>query len=84
MRYPLKHRRNGSGGDINAKVNDTLELVGLGDYAFALAFIVGLLSLIPVVGSVISAVVITASSGSWTTGPRAPLGARSRSHRSSA
>ena len=31
--YPLKHRRNGAGGDINAKVNDTLELVGLGDYA---------------------------------------------------
>jgi iron(III) transport system ATP-binding protein len=31
--YPLKHRRNGSGGDINAKVNDTLELVGLSDYA---------------------------------------------------
>ena len=35
-------------------------IVGLGDYAFALAFIVGLLSLIPVVGSVISAVIITA------------------------
>lgn len=35
-------------------------IVGLGDYAFALAFIVGLLSLIPVVGSVISAVLITA------------------------
>ena len=35
-------------------------LVGLGDYAFALAFVVGLLSLIPVVGSVISAVLITA------------------------
>ncbi|QBR91693.1 AI-2E family transporter [Nocardioides euryhalodurans] len=34
--------------------------VGLGDYSFALAFIVGLLSLIPVVGSVISAVLITA------------------------
>ena len=31
--YPLKHRRNGGGGDINAKVDDTLELVGLGDYA---------------------------------------------------
>jgi iron(III) transport system ATP-binding protein len=31
--YPLKHRRNSGGGDINAKVNDTLELVGLGDYA---------------------------------------------------
>ena len=30
--YPLKHRKNG-GGDINAKVNDTLTLVGLGDYA---------------------------------------------------
>ena len=35
-------------------------IVGLGDYAFALAFVVGLLSLIPVVGSVISAVLITA------------------------
>ena len=34
--------------------------VGLGDYSFALAFVVGLLSLIPVVGSVISAVLITA------------------------
>src|SRR6516165_2624871 len=35
--YPLKHRRNGAngarGGDINAKVDETLELVGLGDYA---------------------------------------------------
>jgi iron(III) transport system ATP-binding protein len=31
--YPLKHRRKNGGGDINAKVNDTLELVGLGDYA---------------------------------------------------
>jgi iron(III) transport system ATP-binding protein len=31
--YPLKHRRNGSGGDINTKVNETLTLVGLGDYA---------------------------------------------------
>src|SRR5262249_57514210 len=32
--YPLKHRRNGSGGaGINAKVNETLELVSLGDYA---------------------------------------------------
>ncbi len=30
--YPLKYRR-GSGGDIAAKVRDTLELVGLGDYA---------------------------------------------------
>ncbi len=35
-------------------------IVGLGDYAFALAFVVGLLSLIPVVGSVVSAVLITA------------------------
>lgn len=35
-------------------------LVGLGEYAFALAFVVGLLSLIPVVGSVISAILITA------------------------
>ena len=35
-------------------------IVGLGDYAFALAFIVGLLSLIPVVGAVISGVIITA------------------------
>ncbi len=32
--YPLKHRRNGGGGgDIKAKVDDTLALVGLGDYA---------------------------------------------------
>jgi len=35
--YPLKHRRSGNGrggsGDINAKVNETLELVGLGEYA---------------------------------------------------
>jgi iron(III) transport system ATP-binding protein len=32
--YPLKHRRNGSGGaGINAKVDDTLQLVGLGDFA---------------------------------------------------
>ena len=35
--YPLKYRRNsganGRSGDINAKVNETLELVGLGDYA---------------------------------------------------
>jgi iron(III) transport system ATP-binding protein len=31
--YPLKHRKNSGGGDINAKVNDTLELVGLGEYA---------------------------------------------------
>jgi predicted PurR-regulated permease PerM len=35
-------------------------IVGLGDYSFALAFIVGLLSLIPVVGSVISGILITA------------------------
>lgn len=35
-------------------------IVGLGDYSFALAFVVGLLSLIPVVGSVISAILITA------------------------
>lgn len=34
-------------------------VVGLGDYAFALAFVVGLLSLIPVVGSVVSAILIT-------------------------
>ena len=33
--YPLKYRRNGGGGsgDITAKVNETLELVGLGEYA---------------------------------------------------
>src|SRR6185312_8292393 len=31
--YPLKHRKNVGGGDINAKVDDTLALVGLGDYA---------------------------------------------------
>jgi iron(III) transport system ATP-binding protein len=31
--YPLKHRRNNSGGDIDAKVKETLELVGLGEYA---------------------------------------------------
>ena len=31
--YPLKHRRNGGGGDIGTKVRETLELVGLGDYA---------------------------------------------------
>ncbi len=30
--YPLKHRRSGS-GDIDAKVRETLELVGLGEYA---------------------------------------------------
>lgn len=34
-------------------------LVGLGDYAFALAFIVGLLSLIPVVGAFVSGVIMT-------------------------
>ena len=34
-------------------------VVGLGDYAFALAFIVGLLSLIPVVGAVVSGIIIT-------------------------
>jgi iron(III) transport system ATP-binding protein len=32
--YPLKHRRaNNGGGNIKAKVDETLELVGLGDYA---------------------------------------------------
>ncbi|MEO5852925.1 MAG: AI-2E family transporter [Nocardioides sp.] len=35
-------------------------VIGLGDYAFALAFVVGLLSLIPIVGAVVSAVIITA------------------------
>jgi iron(III) transport system ATP-binding protein len=30
--YPLKHRKNG-GGNIKAKVDETLELVGLGEYA---------------------------------------------------
>lgn len=35
-------------------------IVGLGDYAFALAFIVGLLSLIPVIGAVVSGIIITA------------------------
>ena len=34
-------------------------IVGLGDYSFALAFVVGLLSLIPVVGSIISGAIIT-------------------------
>lgn len=34
-------------------------LVGLGDYSFALAFIVGLLSLVPVVGAVVSGIIIT-------------------------
>ena len=31
--YPLKHRKSSGGGDIKAKVDDTLQLVGLGDYA---------------------------------------------------
>ncbi|WP_457206856.1 AI-2E family transporter [Nocardioides sp. P5_C9_2] len=35
-------------------------VVGLGDYSFALAFIVGLLSLVPVIGAVVSGVIITA------------------------
>lgn len=34
-------------------------VVGLGDYSLALAFIVGLLSLIPVVGAVVSGVIMT-------------------------
>lgn len=34
-------------------------IVGLGDYSFALAFIVGLLSLIPVLGAVVSGVIMT-------------------------
>ncbi|MCD6639706.1 MAG: AI-2E family transporter [Nocardioides sp.] len=34
-------------------------IVGLGDYAFALAFVVGLLSLIPVVGAFVSGVIMT-------------------------
>lgn len=34
-------------------------VVGLGDYSLALAFIVGLLSLIPVIGAVVSGVIIT-------------------------
>lgn len=34
-------------------------IIGLGQYSFALAFIVGLLSLIPVIGSIISAILIT-------------------------
>ncbi|SEC79723.1 Predicted PurR-regulated permease PerM [Nocardioides exalbidus] len=34
-------------------------VVGLGDYSFALAFIVGLLSLIPVLGAVVSGVIMT-------------------------
>jgi predicted PurR-regulated permease PerM len=35
-------------------------IVGLGDYSFALAFVVGLLSLIPIVGALISGALITA------------------------
>lgn len=35
-------------------------VIGLGDYAFALAFVVGLLSLIPIVGALLSGVLITA------------------------
>lgn len=35
-------------------------VIGLGEYSFALAFIVGLLSLIPVIGAVISAVIMSA------------------------
>ena len=31
--YPLKHRRKSAGGSIDAKVNETLELVGLREYA---------------------------------------------------
>jgi iron(III) transport system ATP-binding protein len=31
--YPLKHRRRNGGGNITATVDETLELVGLGDYA---------------------------------------------------
>ena len=34
-------------------------IVGLGDYAFALGFVVGLFSLIPVVGAVVSGVIMT-------------------------
>lgn len=34
-------------------------IVGLGDYAFALAFVVGLFSLIPIVGAFVSGVVMT-------------------------
>jgi predicted PurR-regulated permease PerM len=34
-------------------------IVGLGDYAFALAFVVGLFSLIPVVGAIVSGVIMT-------------------------
>lgn len=31
--YPLRHRRSGAGGDARAKVDETLELVGLSEYA---------------------------------------------------
>ena len=31
--YPLKHRRNSGGGDVDTKVRETLELVGLGEYS---------------------------------------------------
>ncbi len=31
--YPLKHRRSSGGGDVNAKVDETLALVGLDSYA---------------------------------------------------
>lgn len=34
-------------------------IVGLGDYAFALAFVVGLFSLIPIVGAIVSGVIMT-------------------------
>ncbi|MBD3916066.1 AI-2E family transporter [Nocardioides hwasunensis] len=34
-------------------------VVGLGDYSFALAFIVGLLSLIPILGAIVSGVIMT-------------------------
>ncbi|WP_165354398.1 AI-2E family transporter [Nocardioides glacieisoli] len=34
-------------------------VIGLGDYAFALAFVVGLFSLIPIVGAVVSGVIMT-------------------------
>ena len=31
--YPLKYRKKSGGGNIDTKVNETLELVGLGEYA---------------------------------------------------
>ena len=31
--YPLKHRKKSGGGNIDTKVNETLELVGLAEYA---------------------------------------------------